>query len=309
MKNTEHHYSFKNLEIGTAEYPQGPTGCTVFYFPEGAIGSIDIRGGSASVREAPALSSSNSTGWLDALVFAGGSTYGLESADGVASEILKLKDNKVDFMNIPVIPAAVVYDFDKRDNAIYPDKSLGAEAFRNKTHGKALAGRIGAGANVNVGKYLGRKYAEPSGQAVGHYQFENIEILTVSVVNALGNILDHSGNVIAGTLLEDKKRYHVSELVEKMRFKNGIEVPKGNTTLTAVITNAKLNRDQLERIAIMAHTSMGKNIAPFHTPNDGDVFFAISTQELELNPKIDASDIAIMASKTIQDSLVNLFKS
>ena len=27
---------FNSLRIGTAEYPDGPTGCTVFYFPKGA---------------------------------------------------------------------------------------------------------------------------------------------------------------------------------------------------------------------------------------------------------------------------------
>lgn len=309
MKTSECQYSFKNLEIGMATYPDGPTGCTVFYFPQGAIAAVDIRGGSVSVREVSALTSASINCGIDALVFAGGSTYGLEAADGVAAEILKSRNNKVDFMSIPTIPAAIIYDFDGRDNALYPDKNLGREAFRNKVNGKVVAGNVGAGANVKVGKYLGRKYSEPSGQAVGYYQYEKLEILTVSVVNALGNILDHSGNVIAGTLLEDQKRYHVSELVEKRRFQKGIEVPKGNTTITAVITNAKLTRDQLERIAIMVHTAMGKNIAPFHTPDDGDVLFAISTQELELNPKIAACDIGIMASKAIQDSLVNLFQA
>jgi L-aminopeptidase/D-esterase-like protein len=308
MKTIEQQHSFKNLEVGTAEYAEGPTGCTVFYFPKGAIGAVDIRGGAAAVRESSSLSSTNSFGWLDALVFAGGSTYGLEAADGVASEILKLRQNKVDFMNIPSIPAAIVYDFANRENSLYPDKALGAKAFQNKIPLKAFSGGIGAGANVTVGKYLGRKYAEKSGQAVGYYKIGNLEILTLTVLNAVGNILDHQGQVIAGTLMEDQKRYHISDLLEKMKLKKAEPIPKGNTTITAVITNAKLPRDQLERLGIMAHTSMGKMIDPFHSPNDGDVLFTISTQEVELDSKIEISDLGIMASKAIQNSIVDLFK-
>src|SRR5262245_16233231 len=37
---------FPGLEIGCAEYDEGPTGCTVFHFPDGASVQTDIRGGS-----------------------------------------------------------------------------------------------------------------------------------------------------------------------------------------------------------------------------------------------------------------------
>jgi hypothetical protein len=36
---------FEKLKIGIAEYDEGPTGCTVFWFPEGAVTSVDVRGG------------------------------------------------------------------------------------------------------------------------------------------------------------------------------------------------------------------------------------------------------------------------
>lgn len=305
----EQKHSFKNLEIGTAEYTEGPTGCTVFHFPQGALGAVDIRGGAAAVRESSSLASSNSFGSLDALVFAGGSTYGLEAADGVASELLKLCGNKVDFMNIPAVPAAIVYDFAQRDNSIYPDKDLGIKAFKNKVPGIVSSGRVGAGANVSVGKYLGRKYSEKSGQAVGHFKMNGLEILTLTILNAVGNILDHQGAVIAGTLMEDQKRHHIADVLVKTKFQKPESIPKGNTTITAVIINAKIPRDQLERLAIMAHTSMGKMIEPFHTPDDGDVLFAISTQEVELEKGIEISDLGVLASRTIQNSIVDLFKS
>ena len=36
---------FNSMRIGTAEYTNGPTGCTVFYFPKGAQCAVDQRGG------------------------------------------------------------------------------------------------------------------------------------------------------------------------------------------------------------------------------------------------------------------------
>lgn len=65
-------FDFPGLRIGVAEYDEGPTGCTVFHFPEGATTASDVRGGSVGL-----------TGDYDrnhAICFAGGSLYGLEAA-------------------------------------------------------------------------------------------------------------------------------------------------------------------------------------------------------------------------------------
>ena len=37
-------FDFPGLEIGIAEYEEGPTGCTVFHFPKTASLAIDVRG-------------------------------------------------------------------------------------------------------------------------------------------------------------------------------------------------------------------------------------------------------------------------
>lgn len=41
-------FDLPELEIGVAEYDEGPTGCTVFHFPNGAATQIDARGGAVS---------------------------------------------------------------------------------------------------------------------------------------------------------------------------------------------------------------------------------------------------------------------
>ena len=36
---------FPALRIGVTEYEEGPTGATVFYFPDGVMAAVDVRGG------------------------------------------------------------------------------------------------------------------------------------------------------------------------------------------------------------------------------------------------------------------------
>src|SRR5687767_8414907 len=39
-------FDFPQMRVGIAEYDEGPTGTTVFYFPGGVKGAVDVRGGS-----------------------------------------------------------------------------------------------------------------------------------------------------------------------------------------------------------------------------------------------------------------------
>ena len=59
------------------------TGCTVVLFPEGTIGSGEVRGGAPATREFALLDPTKMMQRLDAAVLTGGSAFGLASADGV----------------------------------------------------------------------------------------------------------------------------------------------------------------------------------------------------------------------------------
>ena len=59
-------FDFPGLEIGVAEYAEGPTGCTVIHFPKVASMHIDVRGGS------PGINGEYLT-VVNAICFAGGS--------------------------------------------------------------------------------------------------------------------------------------------------------------------------------------------------------------------------------------------
>ncbi|NWD03224.1 P1 family peptidase, partial [Pseudomonas sp. P7779] len=100
------------LEVGHATDLYADTGVTVIR-PDGFwTASIDIRGGGPGGRETAALEPENMVGQLHALVFAGGSVFGLAAADAVAAKLsqdqvgLHLKPGAP---AIPIVPAAVLH--------------------------------------------------------------------------------------------------------------------------------------------------------------------------------------------------------
>src|SRR5204863_5448168 len=135
---TELELDFPGLEIGVAEYDEGPTGCTVFHFPAGAAVATDVRGGSTGTI--------GGTGeWLHAVCFAGGSAYGLEAATGAAAELFARRGYSTAWTDIAVVFGAIIFDFGRRDNAVYPDKELGRAAVRAARPGRFPLGARGAG--------------------------------------------------------------------------------------------------------------------------------------------------------------------
>ena len=60
----------------------------------------------------------------------------------------------------------------------------------------------------------------------------------------------------------------------------GESTPRGNTTLTVVVTNQKLGDWELSQVSRQVHTSMARAIQPFHALIDGDVLYAVTTGEV-----------------------------
>ncbi len=299
-------FDFPGIKVGTAENPKGPTGCTVISFPSGALAAVDVRGGAAAVREQSSVEESNSWGWADAVVLAGGSTYGLAAADGVMAEILKARGNSVKFADIPAVPAAIVYDFGRRENAVYPDAALGAEAFLAAVEGKVRVGPAGAGVNVKVGGFFGRDWSEKSGQGAAFYQKGDLRIFALSVVNAMGNVVADDGTILAGSKNPNSgERVSITrKLLADPEAKRG-EDSLGNTTISIVVFNQPLERGELKRLAIMAHTAMARSIEPFHGPGDGDVLFAVSTvtDPSKRSTKPELTQLGVLAGGLLQDAV------
>jgi L-aminopeptidase/D-esterase-like protein len=60
---------------------------------------------------------------------------------------------------------------------------------------------------------------------------------------------------------------------------------RGNTVIGVVATNARLNKEQTNKVAQMAQDGLARTIRPAHTMLDGDTIFALSigTKQADVN--------------------------
>lgn len=295
-------YDFPEVFVGTAEYDEGPTGCTLVCFEAGASCAVDVRGGAVAGRELHTVSLADAFGEVDGVLFTGGSTWGIDAAAGVMHRLSESRGGSVAYEDIPALPTAAVYDFVGRENTIYPDAELGLAAFDALATGGVPVGRRGAGANVTVGTYLGDGAGAPSGQGAAFAAHGPLKLLVIAVVNACGNVYRLDGTRVAGT------QDHYERLVALLEEANPPAPPRGrggNTLLLAVITNAALDRPELSRVAVMANAAAARVVDPFHTPEDGDVCFALSTQSARLPSGYTAGDVGVLASRLVQKAIVS----
>jgi L-aminopeptidase/D-esterase-like protein len=294
-------FEFPGLEIGVAEYDEGPTGCTVFSFPEAAASSIDVRGGSPGVSGA---------GYelVHAICFAGGSLYGLEAAAGVAAELLARRDYRTGWLDIPLVAGAIIFDWGPRDNAVYPDKELGRAALRAALPGRFPLGSRGAGRSATAGKLFAYEQGESAGQGAAFRQVGETKVAVFTIVNAVGAIVDREGNVVRGQY--DRSSGVRSTLVagveERLAAGKPLRPPPGNTTLTVVATNLRLDARQLRTLGRQVHASMARAIQPFHALEDGDVLFAVSTGAVASDPLLDTTALGVVASEVAWDAVLSL---
>ena len=289
-------FDFPGIEIGCAEYSEGPTGCTVFHFPKGATVSCDIRGGSPGLIMA-------ADGYADAICFAGGSLYGLEAVTGVSAELLKRRGFKHD--QIAVVRGAVIYDFTARSNSIYADKLLGQAACRAVTTGTFPLGRHGAGSAAGVGGGLDFLQGEWAGQGGAFLKRGQVRIAVFTVVNSVGAIYDREGKIVRGNL--DRKTGKRSSFMEQLEAISKLEAgkPSRNTTLTLAVTNLKLDAFELTQVGRQIHSSMARAIQPFHTGLDGDTCFLATTNEV--SSKLTGTGLGVLASELAWDAVLTSY--
>ena len=287
-------FDFPGLEIGVAEYADGPTGCTVFHFPKVASMHIDVRGGS------PGINGEHLT-VINAICFAGGSLYGLEASTGVAAELFARRGYSTKWMDIALVSGAIIFDYGRRPNAIYPDKDLGRAAVRALRPGRFPMGAHGAGCSATAGH---GDTAELSGQGGAFRAIGTTRIAVFTVVNAYGAIVDRHGAVVRGNRDAAGRRRHAADVVSATgAYYPPAEPRSRNTTLTCVVTDQRLDPLQLRSVARQVHTSMARAIQPFHSRWDGDILYACSTQAVD-EPALDEVSLGVAASELAWDAVL-----
>ena len=296
-------FDFPGLKVGVAEYDEGPTGCTVLSLPKRVALSVDVRGGSPGVF-------GDQIGLCDAICLVGGSIYGLEAIWGVKAEMLEARGNSVHWDDIVLVSGAVIYDYGPRDNAVHPDKTLGRAAFRAARAGTFPLGLRGAGRSGTVGKIHGssRFLRETGGQGAGFKAVGDARFFFCTVLNSLGGIHDRDGAIVRGfrdqhTGERMPLRQILAEFPEEVRPAPAPAVTT-NTTISALVTNVRLEPRLLRQLGRQVHASMARGIQPFHALNDGDVLFTVSTGEVE-NTQLNDTALGEICADIAWDAILS----
>jgi L-aminopeptidase/D-esterase-like protein len=266
------------LSVGHAEVPGGGSGCTVVLGP--FRGAVELSGLATGSRELDPFAEDHLVPTVDALLLTGGSAFGLAAAQGVVDWLEERgRGFETPAGRVPIVPAAVLYDL--AAGRARPGPAEGRRACENATNGPVGEGRIGAGAGASVGKLLGRERASPGGIGSASRRVGRWVLGALAAVNAVGDVVDRSGRIVAGARDGDRfldgARALLSEgerLGEVAPDEPGIGE---NTTLAVVATDAPLGASDLRRVARLATTALARRISPVHTPFDGDLVFALST--------------------------------
>ena len=293
----------EGIRIGQAENAAAGTGCTVFVCEGGMRAGLDVRGGGPASRESQLLNPLMSAQTIHAIVLAGGSAYGLGTANGVMS-CLEERGIGYDtgYARVPLVAQADIYDLSVGDPAIRPDAAMGYEAARIALDAPNYRdGNYGVGCGATVGKIAGMDTCMKAG--IGSYavQIGALKIGAVVVVNALGDVFDwKTGKQIAGLMTRD--RTALCSTAEYMRSSYAVVENKfvGNTTLAVVMTNGRFDKSRLCKIAGMAHDGFARSINPVHTSADGDSIYAVSIGDIEADQDL----VGMMAAEVVSEAII-----
>ncbi len=301
------------LRVGHAQDNEALTGVTVVLCDGGAVGGVDQRGGAPGTRETDALHPLHLVERVHAVVLAGGSAFGLDAASGV---VRYLEERGVGFdvrvARVPIVPAAILFDLGVGRADIRPDAAMGYQACLNATPDWPAEGNVGAGIGCTVGKILGMGQAMKSGIGAARIDLgRGVVVGAIVAVNAFGDIIDpESGQIVAGARVLEKGPLHLgvgpyfADTLQVMKSLVGRTVlgfaSRENTVIGVVATNARLNKEQVNKVAQMAQDGLARAVRPAHTMLDGDTIFALSTG----NRKADVNMVGAFAAEAFTQAIL-----
>lgn len=292
------------------------TGCTVVLFDRDYPVAYASNGGTPRTYDTTTLEQGKSFYRKHALFIADGAWQGLETGAYIAEKLRQRKIGyKIGQNIIPSVSGACVQSHGMYVGKI--DSSYGAQAVDNATGLPVESGNVGAGTGTSVGKFSFHESGVPMAMksGVGSAKIElggGVIVTALSVVNAMGNIIDKDGSILAGNRDNTEGR-----TFRTFRGFSDYITEKSNTTISIIGTNAKLkSQEDLRRIAETATHGQVRAIKPVNTSLDGDTVFVFSTEKIaphlsRVGKQIERGDwykiyvdaIAQAAADAVQDSI------
>ena len=280
----------EGFRLGNAENKEKGTGCTVIVCEDGAVGGVDVRGGGPATRETDLLRSENTVNAVNAVVLSGGSAFGLEAASGVMRE---LADRKIGFdvgegIVVPIVCGASLFDLAVGDHNAFPDVGMGMQAVRNAyVEGGFSRGNHGAGTGATVGKILGHDRAMKTGLGTFACGDGFIEVGAIAAVNAVGDVYNGAGNIIAGLRSEDGESiYGTIKTLKSMVHENTVTVDESTTFI---------DRAEVDQAISFSDTEAAEDI---DTAEDNVVSFADLEDEAKAADEVQVYEAEDAAETT-----------
>ncbi|HEX9485197.1 MAG TPA: P1 family peptidase [Gemmatimonadaceae bacterium] len=293
------------LAIGHATDADGATGCTVIRGAEDAFAcGVHVPGRATGTRELTLLEPTQLVDRVDAILLAGGSAYGLDAAAGVMKWMEERgRGFPVGGGVVPIVPGAVIFDlaplgrFDAR-----PTAAMAYDACEHAT-ATPMQGSIGAGTGATVGKIVGADRCSKGGLGLAAADRDGLMVRALAVVNALGDVRNARGDIIAGAHDADGSWLDSEVFIARGRrdAASFAAVAARNTTLCVVATNAALDRAQLAALARASTAALYRRITPVGTLYDGDVVFATAPRSGGV--RIDSSQLEVLAVMALEQAI------
>jgi L-aminopeptidase/D-esterase-like protein len=131
---------------------------------------------------------------------------------------------------------------------------------------------------------------------------DGVYVAALVAVNAVGDVIDETGTILAG-LRQPPDGAHFVNMLTALQT---MPLPKRsgeNTVIGVVATNAILTKDEVNKVAQMAHNGIARAVRPAHTPYDGDTIFALATGELPSDTALVGAFAAEVTALAIRNAV------
>jgi L-aminopeptidase/D-esterase-like protein len=293
--------------VGHITHLEGATGCTVVLCPPGTVGGVDQRGGGPGTRETDLLRPTRAMEQVNAVLLAGGSAFGLAAADGVMRYLEEhgIGYKAISGVIVPIVPTAIVFDLLVGEPGIRPDAGMGYAACEAATRDPVPQGTVGAGTGCRVGAMWGNEFALKGGVGSASIDLgDGLMVAALIVVNAVGDILDEQGEIMAGLRRQDGGGF--ADMLQQFRMLAQVVPPqtgRENTVIGVVATNARLSKAHINKVAEMAQAGVARVVRPAHTMHDGDTMFALATGEIPANVSVIGAFAAEAVTMAIRNAI------
>lgn len=297
------------IYAASATNEEAGTGCTVIVCPAGATGGVDVRGGAPATRETDLLRPEETVQVLHAVVLSGGSAYGLSAATGAMEELERHGIGlDVGVARVPIVSSACLFDLACGSADVRPTAADGAAAARTALDGPPgplVRGNVGAGTGCTVGKLAGPSRCMKTGLGECVETCGELVCGAVAAVNAVGDVVEAgTGRPLAGLLSEDGTQV-VSSREALLSLAATMPLSRTATTISCVVTNARLTKAEATKVAQMAADAYAHTISPTHTTNDGDTIFVMATGEVLMPVDV----VGALATKSLEGAIMDSARS